>query len=425
MKKIIVLLGIAVWLIVSGCGSVDVKPETSAYEDAVRIRPEAAHRYMQLASNSANRDGRTLRGVVSHVMIMMDTAGKPIDTVWAYRDKYDSTLSETRIAIPLRDIELLPSIFPDIKTGDNGGINLVESYHVTKNIPTIRELPIERSDAPKKTCDCEPFSISMAMGIKLRCYDRDYTRFTLSALGRASMYTDGNSVVQAGKVSYGGDIIAGYRFGEDMRWMLGLTVSSGIPTVDAGDITPTLTTLNDLAETVRPLALITGRYYFMPLKQSEALKDKDRGYLYIDASIGQQQPSPEEEELRRLRKNDSWFRAVFGCIKPYMYGELGMALDGMTTGAASLSLGGVQCSDCVVKLQDAKANGSLDVDWTLPISFGLGLGIDVPIAPFLDLEIDIGYRNIAVADGYDLLGFTNVPGVRRMDSFQIRFGVMY
>lgn len=424
MSRILALAVLCVLALI-GCASVETKPETSPFEDAVRIKPEAAHRYVQLASTAANRDGRTLRGVVSHVLIIMDTSGVAVDTVWAYRDKFDSTLSDTRIAIPLRDIELLPTIFPDIKTGESRGINLVESYHVTKNIPTIRELPIERSNAPKRDCDCEPFSISMALGIKLRCYDRDYTRFTSSVLGRASMYTDGNSVLQAGKVAYGGDVIAGYRFGEDMRWMLGLTYSSGLPAVDAGDITPTLTTLNDLAETVRPLALLTGRYYFTPLKQSEVLKDKERPYLYIDASVGEQKPTPAEEELRRLRANDSWFKAVFGCIKPYMYGELGMALDAATMGAASLSLSGVQCSDCTVKLQDAKANGSLDVDWSMPVSFGLGVGINIPVAPFLDLEIDIGYRNIAVSDGYDLLGFTNVPNVRRMDSFQIRFGVMY
>ncbi|MFM8771181.1 MAG: hypothetical protein ACKOE4_04060, partial [Candidatus Kapaibacterium sp.] len=408
-----------------GCASVDTKPETSQFEDAVRIKPEAAHRYVQLASTAANRDGRTLRGVVSHVLIIVDTSGTPVDTVWAYRDKFDSTLSETRIAIPLRDIELIPTIFPDIKTGEYRGINLVESYHVTKSIPTIRELPVQRSDALNKDCDCEPFSISMAMEIKLRCYDRDYSRLAVSVLGRASMYTDGNTVLQAGKVAYGGDVVAGYRFGEDMRWMLGMAFSSGLPTVNAGQITPTLTSLNDLVETVRPLALLTGRYYFMPLKQSEALKDKERPYLYIDASVGEQKPSAAEEELRRLRSNDSWFKAVFGCIKPYMYGEFGMALDAATTGAASLSLDGVQCSDCVVSLQNAKANGSLNVSWALPISFGLGVGIDIPIAPFLDLEIDLGYRNIAIADGYNLLGFANVPDVRRLNSFQLRFGVMY
>ncbi len=424
MMKLSALCVLAALLAV-GCASVDTKPETSSIEDAVRIRPEAAHRYVQLASTAANRDGRTLRGVVSHVLIMVDTLGNPVDTVWAYRDKFDSTLSETRIAIPLRDIELLPTIFPDIKTGDYKGINLVESYHVTKNIPSIREIPVERSDAPKRDCDCEPFSISMALGIKLRCYDRDYTRFTTSALGRASAYTDGNAVLQAGKLAYGGDLVMGYRLGEDMRWMLGLTVSSGLPTVNAGDIAPTLTTLTGLVETVRPLALLTGRYYFQPLNQSEALKDKERPYVYIGATVGEQQPTPAEEELRRLRANDSWFKAVFGCIKPYMYGEFGMALDALTTGAASLALGGVQCSECTASLQNAKANGSLNVNWSIPVSFGLGVGINVPIAPFLDLEIDLGYRNIAVGDGYSLLGFTNVPDVRRLQSFQLRFGLLY
>lgn len=412
-------------LLAVGCASVDTKPDTSPFEDAVRIKPGAAHRYVQLASTAANRDGRTLRGVVSHVLIMMDTSGNPVDTVWAYRDKFDSTLSETRIAIPLRDIELLPTIFPDIKTGEYRGINLVESYHVTKNIPSIREIPVERSDAPKRDCDCEPFSISMALGIKLRCYDRDYTRFTTSALGRASAYTDGNAVLQAGKLAYGGDLVMGYRLGEDMRWMLGLTFSSGLPTVNAGDITPTLTTLNDLAETVRPLALLTGRYYFVPLKKMASMEYSDTSYLYIDARTDDCPNCPEKEELRQLRKNDQWFKAVFGCIKPYMYGEFGMALDALTTGAASLSLGGVQCSECTASLQNAKANGSLDVNWGLPVSFGLGVGINIPIAPFLDLEIDLGYRNIAVGDGLNLLGFTNVPDVRRLESFQIRFGVMY
>jgi hypothetical protein len=61
----------------------------------------------------------------------------------------------------------------------------------------------------------------------------------------------------------------------------------------------------------------------------------------------------------------------------------------------------------------------------MPVSFGLGVGIDIPIASFLDLEIDLSYRNIAVGDGYRLLGFTNVPDVRRLESFQLRIGVMY
>ena len=43
----------------------------------------------------------------------------------------------------------------------------------------------------------------------------------------------------------------------------------------------------------------------------------------------------------------------------------------------------------------------------------------------LDLEIDLGYRDVAVGDSFALLGFSNVPGTRRMGTFQLRLGVMY
>jgi hypothetical protein len=416
---------IATLLLAVGCTSVDVKPETSAFEDAVRIKPEVAHKYVQLASTAANRDGRTLRGVVSHVLIKVDSANRPVDTVWAYRDKYDSTLSDQRIAIPLRDIELLPSIFPGIAAGDHGGINLVENYHVTENIPSIRQLPILYSNALDKPCDCEPFSLSLALNLKLRCIDRTYSRFTASALGRVAGYVDGNTVLQQGKLAYGGDVIAGYRLGEDMRWMAGLTLSSGLPTVNAGDIPVTATTLKDLSETLRPLGLLTGRYYFVPLAKRNSLRETDTTYEYIDERGGDCSTCPDRKEVRTIRQQDRWVKNVFGCIKPYVYGELGMAFDALTRGAASMALGGPECSDCVSSLQNAKANGSLNVNWSMPVSFGLGVGIDIPIASFLDLEIDLGYRNIAVGDGYRLLGFTNVPDVRRLESFQLRIGVMY
>ncbi|MEY3313637.1 MAG: hypothetical protein RLZZ578_1157, partial [Bacteroidota bacterium] len=33
--------------------------------------------------------------------------------------------------------------------------------------------------------------------------------------------------------------------------------------------------------------------------------------------------------------------------------------------------------------------------------------------------------DVAVGDGYTVLGFTNVPGTRRLGTFQLRLGVMY
>ena len=83
------------------------------------------------------------------------------------------------------------------------------------------------------------------------------------------------------------------------------------------------------------------------------------------------------------------------------------------------------CNDCVAALREANADGSLGVDWSLPVSFGFGAGIDIPISSSLDIEIDLGYRNIAVGDAYQILGFSDVPDTRRINSFQLRLGVIY
>jgi hypothetical protein len=65
------------------------------------------------------------------------------------------------------------------------------------------------------------------------------------------------------------------------------------------------------------------------------------------------------------------------------------------------------------------------MDWSFPLTYGFGVGVDIPIMSDLDLEIDLGYRDVAVGDAYPMLGFTNVPGTRRIGTFQLRFGVMY
>lgn len=42
-------------LTIVGCSSVDLQPERSAFEDAVRIKPEAAHKYVQLMVKAYNQ----------------------------------------------------------------------------------------------------------------------------------------------------------------------------------------------------------------------------------------------------------------------------------------------------------------------------------------------------------------------------------
>ena len=117
-------------------------------------------------------------------------------------------------------------------------------------------------------------------------------------------------------------------------------------------------------------------------------------------------------------------KAIFGCMKPYVYNEIGFSFDPFTMAALSMSLG-LECDDCTVRIKDAQSNGEIDMDWSLPITYGFGVGVDIPIMKNLDLEIDLGYRDVAVGDSFALLGFSNVPGTRRMGTFQLRLGVMY
>jgi hypothetical protein len=81
-SKIQVLLAFCC-LVFVGCSSVPKDNEQTTYEDAVRIKPEYSAQYFQKAQNAANRDGRTLRGYVSHIQIMRDSAQNSIDTVFA------------------------------------------------------------------------------------------------------------------------------------------------------------------------------------------------------------------------------------------------------------------------------------------------------------------------------------------------------
>ena len=427
--KIQVLLAFCC-LVFIGCSSVPKDNEQTTYEDAVRIKPEYSAQYFQKAQNAANRDGRTLRGYVSHIQIMRDSAQNSIDTVFAFQDKIDTTLSSKGILIPLKHMESIPDLFPGIQTDSLGGFNLVESFHVTKQIPLIRKIPLQTV----KPCNCDPLDLSFGLnfrlglgidaGLNLHCFDREYSPVFLGVLGNASMFNDGNALVDQGKIHVIGDVIAGARLGKDQRWMLGFTYSSGIQTVNAGAITSLLTNLDTLITIPRPMVLLTGRYYFNPPK-NVIEKKANQSFFYINVNNGESEGSSKaEQELNEMKSSDNWFKAIFGCIKPYTYGEFGMSFDAQTKNAWQMSAGAT-CNTCVAKIKEAQANGEIDLDWSLPLSYGMGIGLDIPILPFIDIELDLGYRSIAVGDSFSLLGFADIPGTRRIGTFQLRLGVIY
>ena len=420
----------------AGCTSFPPDQQESEiliWEDAVRIKPEFSEKYFQKSTTDANRDGRTLRGKVQFVQIIRDSANRPIDTVFAFKDKVNNKLSEKGIFIPIKHIETIPSLYPGIQTDSLGGFNLVERFHVTKNIPEIRALPVQ--DEIKESCDCTPFSLNMGLdlslrlalgldaGIGLACFDRDYSEFWAASHFRTSSYNDGimNDALfgtsEYGRLQYGGEVTAGIRVGEDYRWAFGLTFVQGMQTINAGAFDPKVA-IADMPLVNRSIGLLTTRHYLVPVKNSQKGK-KSQSFFYVDV-YGDEADKPTREE----KEGDGILKALFGCMKPYVYNEFGFAFDAFSLAALSMSLG-LECDDCTVRIKDAQANGDIDVNWSFPLTYGFGVGVDIPIMNNLDLEIDLGYRDVAVGDTYSLLGFSNVPGTRRMGTFQLRLGVMY
>jgi hypothetical protein len=86
-------------------------------------------------------------------------------------------------------------------------------------------------------------------------------------------------------------------------------------------------------------------------------------------------------------------------------------------------------SDCQDKLKvitDAQSRGQLlNIDWSTPLSYGLGFGFDFPVFPFMSLSVDLGYRSVAFGESADVMGFQNVPSNRRVNMFLFRFGVTF
>lgn len=481
------ILSLITVLLLAGCASLPEKQESRVslpdYEDAVRIKPEASAQYLRFSGGSVSRDGRTLRGIVDEVMIVRDEHNRVVDTVWVFRDLYSATPVSGRLAIPLRDIELLPALFPGMQTDSNNGINLVESFHITKGIPHVRQVPINRdpcagAEAPEESdCGCMPFELGLQLSSS--CSSREYSNVALAALLRGSVFSDGNQAVSEGKLGAGADVFAGYRWGIHRKWVTGLTLSTGISTVNAGDITLTNRKLDSIATSLRPLVLLTQRLYLVgfdnvprdaiqeqasvhtagtvirysnnveircPDQQSS---ESSEPHIHSGARttrdespvVQRRTPAPGindpegdvyrwqrdsivNEQILERRRSEPALDFFGGCIKPYIYGEPGVAVDAATQNAASMALN-TGCNDCTATLRDANTNGALGVNWAFPVTFGFGLGFDMPISSLLDLELDLGYRSIAVGDSYARIGFSNVPDTRRISQFQLRIGVMY
>jgi hypothetical protein len=372
-------------LLAAGCSS------AQRFNDAVRIKPQKEAAYQRTPVTNEPRDGRTLRGTVIEVQIApRPTSPEMIDTTFLFLDAKLPDKEKSYERIPLDDVERVSALFSLPPDTLYNNVNVVESFNTTEQIPTLRRVPVRdytpylakrsagdsSAASPKEDCGCLPLDLSIPFP-DLECAHRDYAWYFVELRGVYSTYNDQPTrTTEQGKDAYLAEVAAGFRFGAADEWGVGVLYSSGIGSYDS----------YTSALVRRPLVLLHARY---------------------------QTPGPVTN-----------FLGI--CMKPFVYGEFGATIDKATVNLMKLNLSSTtECGECGEMINDLNASGELgNLDLSMPLSFGLGLGVDVPVASFMDVSTDIGWRSIGIGENAQLGGWV-VPSLRRLNTFFFRAGLTF
>ena len=361
-------------LLASACSTI------KRYDDAVRIKENDSQKYLITPGTKEIRDGRTLHGTVVNVLITMQPDSCPptiakkmiSDTSIVFLDKDSPDQLDYLQTIPLSDIELVRTLYKmPVNKYDN--INVFENFNNPDYLRSLREVPVETKDInPCDPCNCRQFNL--AFDLNVHCIKRNYSWLFVELRGGYAVYTDYSSMTTlVGRDAWLGEIAAGVRFGGMKEWGLGIAVNSGIKAYNAfkGQ------------DYLRPTVLLHARY--------QSPSDKFLGL----------------------------------CMKPFIYGQFGMPVDKLSISLFKFNFT-TGCANCRKYIEGLSQMGLLPgVDISLPLSYGLGFGFDIPMASFLDLSIDAGFRSLAFGESAAVAGFENVPSMRRINMFLLRMGVTY
>lgn len=350
---LVVLLIMAV-IMLSSCSSIDRK------DDAVRIKRNIDNKYNVRKDSKGNqhyRNGTTLNGTVLKVLQETTPNSCPVMDTTTYKSRYFviflDSLAESMDEIekiPIEDVELIgqsDALSSKINNKYNN-INWFENFNNPLDPRSIREVPVDSiyfSNCPgEMDCNCNPLSIA------LQCPDCKYKGYFVEIRGCYAVYDDrgaNNQVIS--RENYYAEIAFGYRWD---NFGLGLMLSSGIPIYN-------LQTGEDF---LRPLVMIHGRM--------------------------------------QMEK--------FWCMFPYIYGQLGFAVD-----YHSLKF-----------LSNDNTIDGIPAPGGLCPSVGLGIGLDIPLpgCPF-DLSADFGYKLLRVGQEYDTGLWGKFISSRIVDMFALRIGI--
>ncbi len=367
-----------VLLILSSCSTT-----MQRNDDAIRIKPDSVKNFRWNRFNESFRNGSLLRGTVvgAKVIVSPQPCPQPEDTIHQGYVIFVDSLSkaESYEYIPFEAVQFI---------ADSLNINqdtalVFENFNNPEGIRQLRMVEIDTIYNDCNPCNCRPLNLLdfKLPRIKLSCIERKFHRVFIELKAGYSIFTDKLfSGEEKGREGWSLEASAGIRLGDEKNynsdkwnpnWGLGLTFSTGVNT---------LNTFND-EDITRP-ALLT--------------------YL-------------------RWQSPDGRFLGL--CMRPFIYGQLGITLDKLSLDLFRINW----CDEC----KEGEAGSQLpsielqpNVDWSLPISWGVGFGFDVPVLPILDISFDFGYRSLAFGELTTALDYI-VPTGRRVDMFLFRFGLTF
>ncbi len=354
----------------SSCSSV------KRFDDAVRIKKEHQTKYEE-RSGEYKQDGRTLKGTVVEILILpRKNFPEFSDTIIVFLPEGAKNSKENHQKIPFLEIDRVAQL--TLSENKFGNINIFENYNVTAGIRQLRSVPVRNFNFNE--CDCLPLDIDLSIDLPgFQCPEREYAPFFFEARGVLSSYTTSFRGTEAGSIGYGLEAATGIRFGGLNEW--GAGIAYGSPIVSKNSFT-------GVDINAQPI-LLHLRY--------------------------------------QMSKNAVNILGL--CMKPFAYGQVGASIDEVSLNLFKLNFAPSNCSSCNQLIQELQASGQLpEVDFSLPITYGMGVGVEIPIMEALDLGIDLGWRSLSYGELVPpsiVAGFNNVPSMNRLNTFRLRFGLTF
>jgi hypothetical protein len=370
MPKITALCFCLCLLVLASCSSIQ------RFDDAVRIKQEYQSKY-ESKSGESIQDGRTLKGTVVEIIILpRKNFPEFSDTIIVFLPNGATNDKENYQKIPFSEIDRIAQL--TLSENKFGNINVFENYNSTEGIRQLRSVPVRNFNFNE--CDCLPLDVDFSIDLPgFKCPERQYALFFFEARGVVSAYSLSTRVSEEANIGYGLEGVAGMRFGGMNEWGIGLATSTPIISKNT----------------------------------------------FTGAELN---PQPILLHLRyQMSKNVVNFLGL--CMKPFAYGQIGATFDEVSLNLFKLNFAPSNCSSCNQLVQDLQTSGQLpEVDFSMPISFGTGIGVEIPIMESLDLGIDLGWRSLAYGElvpSTIVAGFTNVPSMNRINTFHLRFGLTF